>query len=71
MHAGGDPRAASCGCIASGVLPRERPDPSRNLSKDDLQIIPITLTARVQKAMRLLQFQLAKFRFGRGIRKDF
>jgi CHAT domain-containing protein len=41
------------------------------LSSDDLQIVPITLTTRVQKSMRLLQFQLAKFRFGREYVKNF
>ncbi len=41
------------------------------LSKEDLQIIPVSLTSRVQKAMRLLQFQLAKFRFGREYVKNF
>ncbi len=41
------------------------------LSKEELQIVPITLTSRVQKAMRLLQFQLAKFRFGRDYVKTF
>ncbi|MCU1309102.1 MAG: repeat-containing protein [Candidatus Angelobacter sp.] len=41
------------------------------LWNDDLQIVPITLTTRVQKSMRLLQFQLAKFRFGREYVKNF
>jgi CHAT domain-containing protein len=41
------------------------------LSSEDLQIIPVSLTSRVQKSMRLLQFQLAKFRFGRDYVKTF
>jgi CHAT domain-containing protein len=41
------------------------------LSKENLQILPVSLTSRVQKAMRLLQFQLAKFRFGREYVQNF
>src|SRR5258708_4705132 len=32
------------------------------LSRDDLQIYPVTLQSRVQKLLQLLQFQLSKFR---------
>jgi CHAT domain-containing protein len=32
------------------------------LSRDDLQIVPITLQSRVQKILQMLQFQLSKFR---------
>jgi CHAT domain-containing protein/lipopolysaccharide biosynthesis regulator YciM len=32
------------------------------LSRDDLQIRPVTLQSRVQKMLQLLQFQMAKFR---------
>ncbi len=32
------------------------------LTRDDLQIVPITLQSRVQKILQMLQFQLSKFR---------
>jgi CHAT domain-containing protein len=41
------------------------------LTRDDLQIIPVTLRPRIQKLLQLLQFQISKFRLDPRYLNDF
>lgn len=41
------------------------------LSADDLAIVPVTLASRVQQSLRMLQFQLSKFRLGPNYVRQF